>query len=1445
MKRLSSWGLLLFLAGGSGVGSLPAATIEPVGAAGHDREFVFRLVTPAVTIGETRNGSARLDIEGFGTRQRRPGAPDIPHKTILVAIPLDAVPRLEVRPLGERLQREIVPLPVPRLSTEFAPAAERGQRAIAQTDPGIETGFLQTERFDRDPTIYTGKQPFPREIAWLGETGFLRHQRYVEVHVAPVRFDPSLPGLRVSSEVELVVHFDGAGAVAAGGTPTGEAGYEPIYRRAFVNYEQGRAYRVDPGGDERAAAEAATIRTPLATPRRRVKVGQDGVVRLEYGQFDAEFLSHDLSNWRLTNRGLPVPLQIFDDGDDLLEPGEWVQFFGQALDDEPAAELDIELSGEEPDLFRALDFTDTNIYFLEVDTEIQPAMTERDATPTFSRTPPDHFAARARVEADDAYRPLADADPWYWLPTLVANGTPQLRGDAIALPGLHDGTLPARVLVNVRGLTEADLVDPDHHTRVVLRNAALDALETHDAMFDGRVLQLHDFIWTYPGSGPQLSSPARVDLEAMVVPGAENDVILDYVQIEYRRSFTAEGDLLFFEWPDEDAEFIVSGLADATAEIYEITPTQGQNVVLPVRLTGASVGQAPPQRFYEGSGREGGTNAVRFRMDNDPALADGTARRFVVAGASAVIRPGFGEFEPDTVSDLRDNVHQADLIVIAHPDVLDAAPASPLSNLLAYRATPQGGGLTSKIVLMQDIQDEFNDGLPGPDAIREFLRWVMSTAAGEGWAAPKPRFVLLLGDGTFDYKGGTAAGEFVPTQIVFKDVLQLGYFASDNLMAAVVGSDPLPDLLIGRLPARDVAGANLMLQKILDYEQAPPAGNWRNHVLMASDRGKIGFNPGEALDFEETNQQALDVLDPQFTSRNLRYYTDYWSNAAEPTPIETMRQEIKDAINGVDGVSDGAAVFQYIGHGNFVVFSDDAFWDERFLPRDSDDLGNGQRLPWVMVHNCLAGGFHLTNYNTVGENLLTLGAGGAIGVFSPSGLSFNNVGRFMTNLIWPRMFGLEKERSVEVLVMGGLTEICTQGAFEACRNYILQGDPAMRLALRSVEAASQIQAIGGDGVVNLSWTASGTPGAEYDVYRNTAPAGIVYQKVNGAPITGTSFPDTTVSNGVTYYYYLVARDGDGFESRRSNFNSDCDIDGPDCVKARPLNPNPPSAPTGVTFTDPGIGTMLKLTWNANPEDDISRYTVHYGTQPDVYDFSVALGDTTTFTLRGLTEGEVYYAAVSATNTSDLVSALSTEVNDFPVFGLGLRAPRFIDDLRMSKSGNDAVVSWTEVTSDVFGKPKTVAGYTVWRGESLPFDNASFVQLGSCPAPCTSFTDPDVLDDGSVYKYRVQAFDAQSNAGGFGSELPASTTLTLEKALTPGSVRLTWPAVTGTVDGRPVELLGYRVYAAGQPFTRADIRDGLVSPLTTTPATSFVMSPQVEDRYYSVLAVDVRGNLSPF
>jgi hypothetical protein len=67
--------------------------------------------------------------------------------------------------------------------------------------------------------------------------------------------------------------------------------------------------------------------------------------------------------------------------------------------------------------------------------------------------------------------------------------------------------------------------------------------------------------------------------------------------------------------------------------------------------------------------------------------------------------------------------------------------------------------------------------------------------------------------------------------------------------------------------------------------------------------------------------------------------------------------------------------------------------------------------------------------------------------------------------------------------------------------------------------------------VNLSWKPSTSPVVGYNVYRR-GPSGLV--KLNVAPVAGTTYVDSAVQPGQTYYYTTKAVSPTGTESSPSN-----------------------------------------------------------------------------------------------------------------------------------------------------------------------------------------------------------------------------------------------------------------------------------------------------------------------
>ena len=75
-----------------------------------------------------------------------------------------------------------------------------------------------------------------------------------------------------------------------------------------------------------------------------------------------------------------------------------------------------------------------------------------------------------------------------------------------------------------------------------------------------------------------------------------------------------------------------------------------------------------------------------------------------------------------------------------------------------------------------------------------------------------------------------------------------------------------------------------------------------------------------------------------------------------------------------------------------------------------------------------------------------------------------------------------------------------------------------------------------------------------------------------------------------------------------------------------------------------FAAQVKLAWDANTESDLAGYKVYYGTGSKSYTGSVDVGNVTSYTVTGLTQGQTYYVTITAYNSSGSESGYSTEVS---------------------------------------------------------------------------------------------------------------------------------------------------------------------------------------------------------
>jgi len=281
-----------------------------------------------------------------------------------------------------------------------------------------------------------------------------------------------------------------------------------------------------------------------------------------------------------------------------------------------------------------------------------------------------------------------------------------------------------------------------------------------------------------------------------------------------------------------------------------------------------------------------------------------------------------------------------------------------------------------------------------------------------------------------------------------------------------------------------------------------------------------------------------------------------------------------------------------------------------------------------------------------------------------------------------------------------------------------------------------------------------------------------------------------------------------------------------------------------------MGGALVLSWQPSAERDLKSYNLYYGSLQGQYPAKLTFGAAATSTLvTGLQDGFRYLFVISATNTSGNESAQSVPVSGVPHLIQGIAPPRAITDLDVTRSGPDLVLTWSQPTEDIYGRPTTVARYDIY---AAPSPNAvkSAVNLAGTRigATNTTFTHTGAAVSPGNISYVVTAVDTNGFESGAGRELPNGVNPLLISLVSasPQVVRLTWPAVTTDFIGYPTLIGHYQVHRSATPVGRGSIdsstifRDN-VQVLSVDLDLTGLSGPS----YFSVIAVDNQGNLSPF
>ena len=196
--------------------------------------------------------------------------------------------------------------------------------------------------------------------------------------------------------------------------------------------------------------------------------------------------------------------------------------------------------------------------------------------------------------------------------------------------------------------------------------------------------------------------------------------------------------------------------------------------------------------------------------------------------------------------------------------------------------------------------------------------------ARDNWQEPAPRFLLLVGDASYDYLGflPNSTPNFVPTYLLATHFV--GETASDNWFVSLGAEDDRPDMAVGRFPAQTPQQVADVVAKTLAYEQDTSVGDWADKALFVAD------------DKESNFQTIANDLASTYLPKEYRVERIYLGKSENPNA--ELMQSLKE----------GVGLVTYVGHGSMNVLA-----QEKILQTGDLNKLNNQALPFMMTMTCL------------------------------------------------------------------------------------------------------------------------------------------------------------------------------------------------------------------------------------------------------------------------------------------------------------------------------------------------------------------------------------------------------------------------------------------------------------------------------------------------------------
>lgn len=1221
---------------------------------------------------------------------------------------------------------------------------------------------------------------YPPNAAKIIKSGFIRQVPFKIIHFYPIQISKN--GIKINKEIEININYDCSSCLEI----KEESIFSNLYNSIFLNNWKDKGEETEKDFNKNTYWSIP----PSGYTIYKIPIERDGIYALDYDFLDQNtdwiLPSIDPRKIHLYNLGQEIPIYIKGESDGQFNPGDVLYFYGEYYKDE-------NLSG----VWQKGDFTDKNIYWLLIENTQGLRMQTIDVSPINNYTQIQNYEYTKKFEEnimESAFVPEQDSDHWMWkYAKWYSYDQDPIQHHSIFLPGVSsNSSFNCTLTYNIRGISYRSQ-NPDHHLKIKINGNQIDEIYFDDYYFFEKTI---NFPQSFLGVGNQ-TIDLTVEVQNPAEIGIDGDGIqTNWFEITYLRDFSSYENELFFNTPAGNWQVIIPDFSSNDIILLNINNSKN-----PIFCLNAEI-----QNF-----------ALKFENTSS------TNNKYI--SMIPLTPTGLIPYQPKNL------LNENPKYLIITPK--DWASSSILQDYLNFR---QAQGLTTKLVSIEDIYDQFNFGIFSPFPIKTYLQNLYNKSN-----PPELTYVLLIGDAEYDYKDYRGDGNlnFIPTLMKAntghsdRTFNPYAYYSFENFYGTFLGGDSLPEILIGRIPAKNQQEMETVLTKIKNYETNLPNKSYLKNFFHISDcRDGYWFNLAQ-----NTNSSYLQT---PFSLENM-YLTDPPYNQNPGTcnsnyiDIDQDNNSIKDTI---DKFNEGKGFVSFIGHGSFT------FWSDFIILKSPEDMGylNNTNFPFVVLNsNCYTGAFYHSFYtNSILEDLLLRNTG-AVSAFGPGTFMFLFQINNPIEPIYKSFFSYEKERNLGLLYYQAFLALESLGNDRLTQGFVAFSDPKINYPIPTPSPPQSF---------NLQYTAcreitlSWQPPDQndkysYNIYRSTEANG-TYKKIF-SNYDMLSYIDVDLQYGNTYFYFITAVDMNGFEGKRSD------------IKSIYADPCPPAPPQNFQCTDSTWGGRINLTWDQSSEPEVINYRIYYGFSPNNYTAFKDAGNVTSYQIGALSDGTRIFSALSAWNSFNLESEKSNEVSCTPTNTNAFKSPKMLYPLTLTKNGTNPVLKFNLPTQNIWGDPITqsdISLCTIYRSQNANFnpnrssnspDKIGTLLASSCNANQCLFEDTSSPSNAFYYVTCQTPNNEESSI----SKAPPIYPINLNYEKIRGKYNINWDPVLTDINGNPINISFYEIYRGTTENFQADVKDKTNKIGESTTNSYIDTPPDNQTYYYKVLALDEKGNNGPY